>query len=381
MTPVIPDEQPTLYERDLWPGASFKRWYKPEDWETHHPRGTPHHSILNIINVGAAVSVTYVRKASTSLIGPTEGTQSPADLASSVKGPAVGVNGGFYLHWGGFFFVENEGGPLMGEGKYGYLIGESSLKRHHVPLSATYAPYLLRRTFSDGTYLTIGPSLNAPLSIPRTKYTEVNLRRGRFCYFATDHKGDRIRSVVHEAREEWDVRYQEALRMQAQHIGPSMKTEIEILKTIGQTISIVEGKFVYAAGPPSNKYVRCQWHRVPATLSHANEPNERTGQTIYQDGGVMLCAYTSIRELGLTINQFRDLIIQINVYFGLNFFAIKEGMVWANDGGPSVVQLLVPAEGAIEILAKGGEPVQRFPISLGEEFRPIPNMIVISSCP
>ncbi|KAF8887082.1 hypothetical protein BD779DRAFT_1672852 [Infundibulicybe gibba] len=330
------------------------------------------------MNSQGAYNLIQVKNTSTSVIGMHEGMNNPLDLVKSLNGPSIVVNGGFFILYPEFYHEDEKGEPLH-QRFYTYPVGETSLTQDYVRASDGYKDLLKLRTMTNGTTYTTGPSLKSALPFVEPDFTAINSKAGRFNYYAMDSNGSKIKSPLWASLRTWDDQYEDLQKLKEANIPTTLSVDIEVesLTAAAQKpIFSPDGSFSFASGPPRDRYIRGVWPRVPGSLSHVKQPNERSGISRHE-GSELFHAYTSQRSQGLTMNDFRTLMQEGTRFVGLSLENIPDDDAWANDGGPSIFQFFVGADGTKRLLASGGLNEQSFEPSINlKDMRKVPNAVV-----
>lgn len=355
-------------------GITRHRFFRHLNWEHAYAGGTLVHAVLSHMKDRGVYSLIKVERAKTHATGPIAGVATALEIVGNERGPLVAVNGGFFIHYPRLFLDIEKGGLLSDSHLY-LPVGRTTLTDRYVPVPPAYEEELRFREMGDGSGFTVGPSLGQPLAVTAPSFTKVNSLLGRFHYFARNSWGEKIRSPLWESFANWDKQYEDFLAREG--TTTTVKIEKEGLTAAGKFEFRKDDNSVqYAANAPENEYIRSYWARLPGNLSHAMEPNERSGVSRH-DGTWLFHAYTCARPDGLTINEFRQVVRAGASFLGFSLDTIPNDHAWANDGDPSIFQLFVGKDGNRRLLARGGDDDQKEYLEINtEKMRQVPNAIV-----
>ncbi|KAF8886214.1 hypothetical protein BD779DRAFT_1673379 [Infundibulicybe gibba] len=313
------------------------------------------------MNSQGAYNLIQVKNTSTSVIRMHEGMNNPFDLVKSLNGPSIVVNGGFFILYPEFYHEDEKGEPLH-QRFYTYPIGETSLTQDYVPVSDGYKDLLKLRTMTDGTTYTIGPSLKSALPFVEPDFTAINSKAGRFNFYAMDSNGSKIESPLWASLRTWDDQYEDLQKLKEANIPTTLSVDIEVesLTAAAQKpIFSPDGSFSFASGPP------------------AIDISEESGPEFPAISPMPSSLMNVPRSQGLTINEFRTLMQEGTRFVGLSLENIPDDEAWANDGGMSIFQFFVGADGTKRLLASGGLNEQSFEPSINlKDMRKVPNAVV-----
>ncbi|KAG6916237.1 hypothetical protein DXG01_007770 [Tephrocybe rancida] len=373
----IPQGERAYFNRRLAPGIIQHQFHRVPSWEAQCDPTTLEYTVLSTMKDRGIFSLIAFERAATSVIGPKEGVAHPVDIIGDQGGPAVFVTGAYFLHLP-YYFKPHGGVPLHDQFLY-WTVGETSLTPNFLPFDTPYQDVMKKRIMSDGSFYSTGPSLNKELDLSRPDFSRLNTSKGRYQYLAYDDLGNTIRNPMWEDRQTFDRMYQEVQLAQThgKQMGPGLAIEAKALHQAGRTPRLQPGRnIIFSAAAPAHPLIRTSWAFVPANLSHASQPNERSGISRHPTGELLSHAYTCIRADGLTLNEFRTLVKAGSEYLGLSFEDIMEDEVWANDGGGSIFQIFVDADGNKELLVSGGQATQMHPLPL-TTMREVPHAVKI----
>ncbi|KAI1258539.1 hypothetical protein F5Y18DRAFT_444473 [Xylariaceae sp. FL1019] len=384
--------QQYFIHKTLAPGLVYYRFHRYSGWDAHLPQGTGEYTIFQLMRDDAVYSVVVAMNAVTTVFGPERGTEKVANLAKQVKGPAVILNGGFFVHMRGIFRRDFDQ-PMLPDEYVGLTVGKTTSSQNFIPAPAGYSQEMRFRPMTDASGFTAGPSLKNQLLLGSPGWKTVNKLAGRFTYFARDEHGNRVPDggedhVVQKERKYWDARMRE---LQRDALMPGAPASIRDLFEREQARLIDMGRppvsrpgqvTKWAQTSSHDDSIKSVWAVVPGNLSHAGEPNNRAGLVDHADGSWSSHAYTGHRDRsGLTLPQFRDLMYALMHFIGRDPNAVGEHSMFAIDGGQSVAQVFVDAKGNQCRLSQGVafEDNYSFPIPDDAPSRPVPHVVVLGT--
>ncbi|KAJ7124363.1 hypothetical protein C8R44DRAFT_917024 [Mycena epipterygia] len=295
---------------------------------------------------------------------------------ADLHGPCV-VVAGCFIHYPELFRSDVDGSRLH-QKFYQHPVGETSVSRQFLPTPTMYADLFKRRVLDDG-FFSVGPSLNHPLDKPDPTFKEINTSKGRYEYFAKNPELEKIASPLTASLQRCDDAWNEAreLRAMGKRVPFGQETEEAALRNEGKKpLKNKDGSERFANAAPTSRLPRCSFlviflifmRRTSAPAYRAISGNE-----------VVAHAITGYRYNAQSTKEFRELIMNGTGLLGLPFEKIAKDEVWANDGGPSIFQAFVGANGKATLLAKGEEE-QVYPLRWEVvKVRTIANAIVIGS--
>jgi len=398
-TPGAQASQSFYIRREISPGVTQHRFFRGSNWDQHWPKGTPQHAVFLQMRDHGVYSLVEVKQAQTSVVGSSDGSAVFNPVANLNQWPpnSLLINFGFFVHYPYLFKASEDGMPLNAFGK-GYPIGENSATPNFLPVSKGYSDLYQRRTMTDGTYATVGPSLHLPLTTPHPKHHERNLLKGRFSYFAEDAEGNRLPCPIFRSMQQLDSSLNNLVSLsQSPSTGEitatplipnstlSIKCELEGFQNLTKKVlPHPDGTFTLATSGLAHfaPFIRTVWAHVPGSLSHVNEPNERNAVTQHPDGTLLSHTYTSRRRDGLQVNQQRELLIEGARFLGRSFDEVEQGKAYGLDGGPSILQAYLDGDRNLSVLSNGGlESVeQEYPLQVGKlHIREVSTVMVVRS--
>ncbi|KAI1325734.1 hypothetical protein F5Y16DRAFT_401064 [Xylariaceae sp. FL0255] len=384
--------QPYIVHDELAPGLTHYRFHRYSGWDTYYPEGTGEHSIFMLMKDMAVYSVVVATDAMTTVFGPRRGTDKIANLAKQVKGPAVVLNGGFFVHEAGRFRQDFNKGMLPDE-YVGCTVGKTTSSPNWIDCPESYSDELKFRPMTDGTGFTAGPSLKNELKLGRPSWKRLNTTEGRFGYFACDEHGNRVPGngkdhVVQKERKEWDVRMRKMQEDAQQPEAPeSVKSlfqgeQARLIEMGRPPVSRLGRATKWAETTAHSGAIKTVWALVPGNLSHVGEPNNRASLADHSDGSWSCHAYTGHRnETGLQISELSKIMKAFLLLIGRDPSAVGEDSMFAIDGGQSVCQIYVDTDGEQRRLAQGVGFEDNYPWPIPDDAptRPVPHAVVLGT--
>ncbi|KAJ7192342.1 hypothetical protein GGX14DRAFT_578207 [Mycena pura] len=285
------------FRERLAEGIVLHCFFKREGWEREFTEGSAEHKVLSSMHMDGVYTFIRVTQGHTKLIGHPGYMANPHFLTHDVPGPCIVVVGGFFNHRPSEGIRLDYNKPYMDRDLWaGFPVGKTSLMPGFLRIRPQYEHLYARRQLSEG-FLHIGPSLNNKIETPLPP--------------PEGWMNKRVGSAEH-----WSHKN-------------------------------------YSKHPPME--IRSAHAHVAGNLTHVSQRNERSGLSRHPGGDVVAHAYTCpYRKDGLTMNEFREVIMNGTDFLGLPFERIEPHEVWANDGAGSIFQAFVDAEGTSTLLAKGG---------------------------
>ena len=215
---------------------------------------------------------------------------------------------------------------LLVESKCFYFsVGPTSVSKNAVPVAGVYNDLYHKLQGDDGNFLTSGPDMRIPLDSPEPDPKLANTTSGRLQYFIKDAQGNKIPNTVKEDTQ--------------------------------------------------SPYTRTVFTHLPGGMVTVNEPNERNALIIVKGGIKVAFTYTSQRQVGMRINELRELIDRfLKVYLKIG---IADTQIALNlDGGGSIFVGWVK-NGRLNVLAAGGMATPKvYPLPpQGFRFRDVTTMV------
>jgi len=261
-------------------------------------------AILNKMNGDGQFTAVVMRKAKTSIVGEAEGTTTPRKYLLSQGQSSENyliTNGGFFIHKLDPFLMDDfKGKPLDSKSILHQSVGQTSISKKFVAIPKVYSDLFMKLEGDDKSFLWSGPNLRNPLDERMPVGEDVNSKAWRLHYFFRDRMGNKVPNP-NKADEE--------------------------------------------------RFVTTPFMHLPGRgICTSNERNERNA-LVYVDGIKIAFAYTSRRNVGMTLNHLRELIDQfLKTYLKTDI--THSQMALNLDGGASTF-LGWMNEGKLSVLAAG----------------------------
>lgn len=321
---------PVLNTKTLAPQATLFQFYTSENWrnDANVKKDKSALAVLQTMHADGLFTAVILRGTQSSVVGPDAGTTTAEQFIrtdGNDQESALLTNGGFFITGTDKNLVSDfkngkKGLPLPPDKYTGYSVGPTSVTKNTVDVPSIHADLYKRFTAEDKTFLTSGPDLKQPVDMTLPPYKNANTDAGRLQYFVHDDNGETIPTP-----------------------------------------------------PPDSSFVRSAFTHIPGGVVTANQRNERNVLVIVNDNIKVVCAYTSSREVGVTINEFRDLISQfLQVY--LEGTKIEHTNLALNLDGGGSIYIGWKNNGKVEVLATGSlaNPTQE-PTNM--KFREVTTMV------
>lgn len=344
-------------------------------------------SVLRRMGRGGRFSIVTVHNHRSSFRGPPRGAVPAQTVLDTLQAPGLLSAGGNYNLYKENFFRWDQGEPRTQGRLYKYPVGANSLTAMHIPVPTIQRPYWERQTATDGSFISMGPSLFDPLDMPKTIDVRRASRWDRSFAYTSEHTDTDTRmalSPMYQSFERADEALGSLLTLLKRNIPTtlSMTSEIEsALETSKILLVAYKGKTFTAGGcadqaisnalhalpdldsddeykvtfvksMPHDFRVRAESSLVPGTWSHCREKNERSAKVVLMDGRACDLAYTcSNRNDGIDLNEWRELILE---YMSSKSISVDQiDTFWNSDGSTNIVQYLACDDGSVRALAKG----------------------------
>jgi hypothetical protein len=301
------DPFPVLTTQVLAPQATSFQFYTSPNWrdDTDASKDQAAQGVLRKMNAVGLFTAVVLYSSKSSVVGASDGGLTTPDeyLKENSVESALITNGAFFITGTDNDLVSDfkdgqKGAPLPPAQYKGWSVGPTSLTKNTVGVPSVYADLYERFTADDRTFLYSGPDLKEPVDTTVPPQAQANTDAGRLQYFVRDGSGNRI------------------------------------------------------PAPPPDNFVRTEFTHVPGGLVTANEQNERNVLVIVDASVKVVCAYTSSRNAGMTVNGMRDVIDTfLQGYLQGKTIETTE-MALGLDGGRSVYVAWVK-NGQTEVLAAG----------------------------
>ncbi|CEH15202.1 hypothetical protein CBOM_03535 [Ceraceosorus bombacis] len=343
---------------------------------------------LNMRTLGRFSLVT-VENHRSSFRGPARGAVSPQAILKTMQRPGLVSAAGNYNLFKHAWFRWDVGQPRMNGWLYGCPVGETSLTGRHVPVPEVQRPHWKMRTATDGSFITMGPSLLRRIQMPKTiNPAKDSLWNRSFAYanelplregdqrgndlFASLQAGDDALSFVltslkrgvpttlsmmAEIEAAFDMAKTCVVRYKGEEYRWKGARQSSLSVFVQSLPSLADVQDTYSVeffqSDPHDSKSRTQQSMLPGSWAHGREKNERSGKIELKDGRLIDYAYTCpSRGHGLNFNEMRDLLFAYLKFKDIDVALVKD--IWNSDGSASIVQYLRRSDGTVLALSKGG---------------------------
>jgi hypothetical protein len=379
---------------------------------------SPRANVFRAMRPHGRLSVVTVREHRSSFRGPKRGAVSPIAVLDNLIQPGLITSAGNYNSFKKWYFRWDTGLPRMNGRAYNYPVGPSSLTKQYVPVPLLQRPFWEIRKATDGSYISMGPTLSNRLDIPVAIHPARESAWNRSFGFINElatNDGRKYKSELFVSFEAGDRALGSLLTHWKRGLGTTLSMAIDVEagaanskafyvrhqgnvfpfpsplsphSTIREAVEFLpdldgdddEYQVQFFQQRPHGQGVRTQASMVPGSWCHGREKNERSAKVELEDGTFLDFAYTCAeRDLGLDFNEQRCLILKYLAATGIGFQRIRH--FWNSDGSINILQYLRRSDGVVLALAKGGLKGKALPLTAkeipAELTRSCPNFLLL----